>query len=224
MIFGVAFGTLYSENLQVSDWLKWEEDQRFSREAITVLSGQNLKSGTILGKTLVGATAAAAAFAGNTGTGAMGAITVTGDAKRGLYKLVIIEPGTDAGKFTVEDPDGNIIGTGVVASAFSAGGLAFTLADATDFVSGDGFNITVVGGAYKYAGFDPAATNGVERAAGILFMDVDATSADTAGVAIVRQAIVGNTQITWANTATADQKSAALATLAAAGIVARTQV
>jgi hypothetical protein len=81
----------------------------------------------------------------NTGDGVMGAITVTARTRTGRYKLRFIEPAANAGRFVVEDPSGVIIGTGTVAVAFSAGGLAFTLADgATDFVAGDGFFIDVL--------------------------------------------------------------------------------
>lgn len=94
-------------------------------------------------------TASAAALGTNTGNGTMGAITVTAGAKPGRYTLTIIEPGANTGTFNVIDPDGIQIGDGVVASAFSAGGLAFTLADgATDFVAGDAFAITVAGNAF----------------------------------------------------------------------------
>jgi hypothetical protein len=92
-----------------------------------------------------GTTGAATAWTGNTGDGAMGAITVSAGTKVGTYKLVIIEPGSNVGTFIVYDPDGVPISKkGAVASAFSAGGLAFTLADgATDFAAGDGFDIVV---------------------------------------------------------------------------------
>ncbi|NBC37355.1 hypothetical protein GTZ99_12420 [Novosphingobium sp. FSY-8] len=102
--------------------------------------------GCVLTQTL---TATSAAFSGNTGNGAMGTVTVSAGAKIGVYSLVVIEPGTNAGKFTLTDPDGVVVGTGAVAAAFSAGGLAFTLADgATDFASGDGFSLTVAGNAF----------------------------------------------------------------------------
>jgi hypothetical protein len=113
------------------------------------------KGGTRVGVAAAAGTAVAAAYAGNTGNGTMGAVTVSAGAKAGVYQLVIIEPAANAGRFTVEDPDGIIIGVGTVGVAFSAGGLAFTLADGvTDFVSGDGFTITVTltagGAATKY--------------------------------------------------------------------------
>lgn len=106
------------------------------------LSTANL--GTRVGIEAVAGSAVSAAYSGNTGNGTMGTVTVSSGAKAGVYKLTIIEPASDAGTFEVEDPDGLVVGTGTVAVAFSAGGLAFTLADgATDFVAGDGFNITV---------------------------------------------------------------------------------
>ena len=88
--------------------------------------------------------ATSAALGTNTGNGVMGAVTVAAGAKVGTHKIVIVEPGTNVGTFIHEDPDGMIVGKGVVASAYSGGGLSFTLADgAADFVSGDGFVITV---------------------------------------------------------------------------------
>jgi hypothetical protein len=99
--------------------------------------------GVILGAAFA-ATGASAAGSGNTGNGTMGAITVTAGAKQGVYTLEIVEPAANAGAFVVRDPDGILVDNGTVAVAFSAGGLAFTLADgATDFVAGDTFAITV---------------------------------------------------------------------------------
>lgn len=106
------------------------------------LLGNNL--GTRIGIEAAAGSAVAAAVAGNTGNGAMGAITVSTGAKAGVYTLTIIEPAANAGAFVVTDPDGIVIGNGDVAAAFSAGGLAFTLADgATDFAAGDQLTITV---------------------------------------------------------------------------------
>lgn len=99
--------------------------------------------GVILGGTFA-ATAAAVAGSGNTGDGAMGAITVSAGAKQGVYTLEITSAAVNAGSFRVSDPNGIFVDDGDVAAAFAAGGLAFTLADgATDFVVGDTFAITV---------------------------------------------------------------------------------
>jgi hypothetical protein len=152
----------------------------------------------------------------------MGAITVSGEAKLGNYKLTILHPVSGAGAFRVDGPDGIEVGTGQVGTAFSAGGLAFTLADGTpDFVAGDGFDITVSGGTEKYAIMDPAATDGTGHAAGILYGDTDASAADTACTITARQAEVNSAELVWKSGITDPQKTAALAALAALGIIAR---
>ncbi len=90
-------------------------------------------------------TAASAAWTGNTGNGAMGTVTSTVGAQAGVHKIVVVEPGANVGTFIHQTPDGILNSkAGVVASAYASGGLSFTLADgASDFVSGDGFDITV---------------------------------------------------------------------------------
>lgn len=87
-----------------------------------------------------------AAAAGNTGSSGTIAAAVVGAAKAGVYHIVCVEPGSNAGKFTVEDPDGITVGVATVAVEFVGGGLTFTITDATDFVSGDAFTITVAAG------------------------------------------------------------------------------
>lgn len=99
--------------------------------------------------TTVNAAVSAAAGAGvafaNVGNGVMGAITVTQGTPAGRYRLRVLDPIANAGKFVVYDPLGREIGGGNVATAFAGGGLAFTLADgAADFLAGDGFTIDVL--------------------------------------------------------------------------------
>lgn len=179
-------------------------------------------SQTASSTTITATAASSAAFAGNTGNGAMGAITVSAGAKAGAYKLTITEPGTDIGNFIVEGPDGVMVGQGDVAAAFSAGGLAFTLADgSTDFVAGDGFTITVAAGDGKYVPYDDDNTDGSEVADAIAYEEVDATSADKACVVIVRNAEVKNSALQWASTNDATDKTNGLADLVAKNIVAR---
>jgi len=38
-----------TEQNYLGDWLKFEEDNLFSREEVTVVSGQNLGTGTVIG-------------------------------------------------------------------------------------------------------------------------------------------------------------------------------
>jgi len=179
-------------------------------------------SQTASSTTITATAAAATAWSANTGTGTVGAITVTTGVKLGTYKLAIVEPGTNVGTFTVTGPDGVLIGTGVVASPFSAGGLAFTVSDATDFVAGDGFDIVVAAGDGKYVAYDDDSTDGSDVAAGILIYPVDATSADQDAVIIARLAEIDSARLVWAATNDANDKTAGLADLATATVIART--
>lgn len=82
--------------------------------------------------------------AGNTGDGVLGTFTTTGAPKPGTYSLVCTAAATDAGTFTMTDPDGEILSKTVTIGAQVVGGLGFTLADGTaDFIVGDAFTITV---------------------------------------------------------------------------------
>lgn len=183
-------------------------------------------AGLLLGRITTGALSAeATAFAGNTGDGAMGAVTVDAGAQTGTYRVVITEPGANVGNFIVERPDGAIDGQGDVAAAYN-GSINFTLADGTtDFVAGDGFDVVVTAADAthqdKYVPHNPAATDGSQHVAGLLFggVTVEATS-DAKAAAVVRDAEVVEADIGW-NGHTDDQKAAAIAALADLGIIAR---
>jgi hypothetical protein len=74
----------------------------------------------------------------------------------------------------------------------------------------------------KYTGLAPAATNGSQNAAGILWADVDATDADAPGVVILRgPAIANRHEIVWPEAATEAQITTASTALAALGIILR---
>lgn len=156
-------------------------------EKICILNSAALLAGSVLGKITVGTLAAAgAAIAGNTGSS--GAITATpavaAGSKLGVYKLFCIEPGTNAGKFIMHDPDGVALGIVTVAVEATLGGITFTIADATDFVSGDGFTITVTAaaGSGKYKLSALAATDGSQNPCAILLEAADAAGQDAYGV------------------------------------------
>lgn len=191
-------------------------------DKLTIAANQVLKAGAVLGQVTTGSSAAAAADAGNTGDGAMGAITVSAGAKPGDYRLHIIAAATDAGTFMLTDPDGLTVGIGTVAVAFSAGGLAFTLADgAADFVAGDAITITVAAGSGEYVAHDPANTDGSGNAVAVLFAGIDTTGAAAKAAVVVRDAEVTAAELVWFAGATDQQKAAGQAALAARGIIAR---
>jgi hypothetical protein len=215
-----------TEGKYLGDWLKFEADNHYSRDIVTVLAGsgadRELLTGMVLGRITKGA-AASAAVAGNTGNGTITASPAVGQAaKPGVYRVVCIEPAADGGKFAVEDPDGILIGVATVGVEFATH-LTFTIADgAADFVAGDSFTITVAAGSGKVKQIDFAATDGSDAACGILLLDTTAPDgADRSGVAVVRNAIVSDNGITWPAGATENQKNAAIAQLKSAGILVR---
>ncbi len=135
-----------------------------------------LKAGAVLGRVL--GTPVVTAGTGNTGSsGTIGVVTLGAGAQHGRYTARCVEPASNAGTFELEDPQGRFVGRVTVGVAF-AGELGFTIADATDFVSGDHFFIDV-----PYAGTDgnqvrlavAAATDGSHLAELILAEDADAT-------------------------------------------------
>jgi hypothetical protein len=73
----------------------------------------------------------------------------------------------------------------------------------------------------KYKALEPAAADGSQSAAGILYDAVDASAADAEGVAVVRLAEVNAAELVWPAGITAGQKTTALGQLAALTIIAR---
>lgn len=190
-----------------------------SKDEITVKSGQDLTAGTVMARETTD-TPSSSADAGNTGDGTLGTLSAGVTAKEGVYTVTFVEPGTNVGTFQVEDPDGINVGTGVVAVAFTGGGLTFTIADgATDFVSGDQFTITVEEATFAWK---VLPNDQSEEAAGILWADVDASAAAKSGVAVVRDAEVADASLTWPTTSFSDaDKDKALRELEALGIIVR---
>jgi hypothetical protein len=205
--------TTLNEGKHTAEFLLSEGNGWISREEIVISSAAAaMEPGTVLGR--IRGTASAAALGTNTGNGTMGAITLGAGAKEGVYKLVIVEPASNAGAFVLEDPSGAVVGHGNVASAFAGGGLSFTLADgATDFVAGDSFAITVAEGT-EYAAYDADNTDGTEEAVAVLYRGVPNSASDQAAVAIVRNAEVIEAQLTGIDAAGKKQ-------LAKVGIICR---
>ena len=74
----------------------------------------------------------------------------------------------------------------------------------------------------KFTKLTPAATNGSQNAAGILWAGVDASAADAPGVLILRgPALVNRHEIIWPEGASEAQITAATTALGALGIILR---
>ena len=212
---------------QQSSVVKYECFPDFTRESLTLLAGDGAARvvgiGVLIG--MMSATAVAADIvAGNTGNGILTLAdpAVAAGARPGVYQAICIEPAANAGTFEVFGPDGVSIGTATVAVAFD-GEVKFTIADgSTDFVAGDAFRITVPEGT-KAVAWDPDATDGSAIATGVaIAQGYAADGADGHVLAIVRgPALIAADGIAWPEGASSDEKAAALASLAARGIIAR---
>lgn len=155
----------------------------------------------------------------NTGNGTCSAVTANGyAASLGQYTVEF----DDATHFVVSAPNGQEIGHGVAGTAFSAGGLNFTItAGGTAFVPGDSFVITVAAGAGLWVTCTATATDGSQNAAGICFGVSDASLNNVHGAIVTRQCEVNTSELVWDPSMNAASQAAALALLAVAGIIAR---
>lgn len=166
---------------------------------------------------------------GGTGTGTISALSLGPDARPGRYQVVNIQAITNGGLWQVFNPAGNSIGEylqtagSTTATAFTSRQINFTITDATDFIVGNSFEVTVFNTlSGKVVAWNPVGTfDGTHRASGILYDNVDATSADTPGVLIANFAAVMKGALEWGAAITSAQKESAYTELAARGIVAR---
>ena len=150
---------------------------------VTILTGNSLARGTVLGKI----TKAAGAVDDSgvvTGNGTVTAVTLGAKAKLGDYLVECIAAAANGGTFKVLDPDGQRLDDASVGTAYTSPQINFTVNDgSTDFAVGDAFVIPVVAGSLKAKIVNSAAVDGSQAPYGILAEAVDATSADKVGVA-----------------------------------------
>jgi hypothetical protein len=155
-------------------------------KAITILTGLVLVLGTLLGKILLGAATAAAKTGGNTGDGTltMDATTpILARAKVGVYTVRCIAAAANAGTLRVTDPEGYVLGDVAVGGTF-ANQIKFATADgATDFIVGDGFDITIAAGSGKYKAYDADNVDGSQYPELVLAEAIDSTAGDQKAVA-----------------------------------------
>lgn len=146
---------------------------------VTLLSGQNLVRGTVVGRIDKGS--ATIASGTNTGGGTCtGTVTLGSYAKTGIYKLKCVFTASNSGTFIVTTPTGERLPDAVVATAYVSDHISgFTINDVgTDFAVGDTFTVTVAVGSAKWKAFNAANTDGSEVPRGILADATDASDAD----------------------------------------------
>lgn len=219
--------TKVTEARRAGEFILSEAPGYRSRETVVIDSSQTLLAGQVLGKITQGAKTATPAAGVPAPAGAtISTATAALNTKVGTHLFTCIVGGAGAAsKWRHTDPDGKVIGVATAGTPYAGGGLsAITITDSgADPSAGETFGVpvTMAAASDRYVMHDPEALNGVEVAAGILFDAVTTGAGETAkAVAIVRDAEVNLALLDW-DDQDAGEKTAALATLAAAGIIAR---
>lgn len=205
--------TVLTEAPRPGEAIVSEAENYGSREAIVVTASQTLVANQVIGRVVTAATVgAAAAVAGNTGNGtvAAGNPAFLGTVQPGTYRVTF----TAATRFQVFDPAGRLVGAGVTGTAFS-NQIVFTItAGGTPFAAGDAFTIAVSALTVRWGAFDPAATDGRQVPAGMIFDKVTTGVGATAkAVAFVRNCQLNAQKLQWLTGITTDQRNAAIAAL-----------
>lgn len=142
-----------------------------------------IPSGAVMGVISVGAITAAAKSGGNTGNGTCTSLSTRDGAVAGVYTVRMIRVATHIFDFEVKNPNGDQIGFGTVEGAgatfvFSKE-IQFTLTDgSTDFIKGDGFDITVAAGSGKLKRSVSTAVDGSQYPKYVLVNEADAIAGD----------------------------------------------
>lgn len=142
-----------------------------------------IPSGAVMGIVSLGSVTSAAKSGGNTGNGTLTSLSLKDGAKVGVYTVRMVRVATHIFDFEVKDPNGDQIGFGTVEGSgqtfvFSKE-IQFTLTDgATDFIKGDGFDITVAAGSGKLKRSVSTAVDGSQYPKYILVNETDATAGD----------------------------------------------
>lgn len=153
----------------------------------SLLEDETAVRGSVLGKVTIDAAASAAKSGGNTGNGTfvLDATTpILAGARSGIYTLRVIDvPTTHGSIWELVGPDGVSLGNPVVAGSGGtktvANQIKGVLTDGgTDWIVGDGFDITITAGAGVYRVATSAAVDGSAVPCGIAAHAADAVGGD----------------------------------------------
>lgn len=176
------------------EFLLSEAPGTLSREEITVLSGQDLVAGTLLGCVTKGAvTATGTATTAGNGDFVADSVDADASAQVGNYTLVSLS----ATKALLYAPDGAFLGQYTIGDAYAANGITFDTEGT--WAAGDTavIAVAIAAGSGSYVAYDDDGTDdGRRTAVGILTADCDATGGDTKAVMIARQAEVYGAKLT----------------------------
>lgn len=179
---------------------------------ITVLTGQNLVRGTLIGEITKVCPSTGTAKVGNTGNGTCIAVTAGSKTQLGTYTLRCVTAGIGSATFAVYTPDGLRLYDAATGTAFSSPHINFTVSvGGIDFVVGDEFTIAITAGSGKYKAALLASVDGSQdlETALILGEDADASLGEVTSFAYITGAFNQN-KMTFGTGYTASNTKASL--------------
>lgn len=162
-----------TETTHAGGYIISEANGNRSRESGTLITGQDLPAGAVLGRITKQKAAAPIPTIVGTGTGAMTALTFGPDVRTGSYVITLLATSSTAA-FSVVAPDGTILPNGAVGTAYTSTHLSFLISSAGTMTLGDSYTVvvtadgtpTLVGtgtGAVSGISLGPDAQNGAYR-------------------------------------------------------------
>jgi|GEM_PF-297648 len=142
----IAGGSALTEPQHAGEFLLAERSVN-RRESITVLSGQNLAAGAVVGRVTKGVGGASVPTVVGTGNGTMSAVFAGPEIQKGNYVVKCIAIAANGGTFSVTNPAGRALPNAVMAAGsvtYRSREINFTITDgSTDFALNDTFTIVV---------------------------------------------------------------------------------
>jgi hypothetical protein len=142
----ICGGAALTEGQHAGEFLL-QETSPGRRETITVLSGQNLKAGAVVGRVSKGVGRASTPTVVGTGNGTMTQVFAGPEIQKGNYVVTCITAAANNGTFSVVNPSGKALPNAVLAAGsvtYRSREINFVITDGgTDFIVGDSFTIVV---------------------------------------------------------------------------------
>ena len=133
-----------TESKSAGEFLIAELSMDRCRDNVTVLSGQNLGVGAVIGRVLHGVGRASVPTVVGTGNGTMTNVYAGPDIEQGNYVVTCKTAAANGGVFSVVAPSGKALPDATVGTPYLTSHINFTINDgATDFIVGDVFTIVV---------------------------------------------------------------------------------
>lgn len=137
--------TTYTMVARAGEHVAAEFDANYNRDAVTVLSGQDLAAGAVIGRITKAIAAAPIPAIVGTGTGLMSALSFGPAVQTGSYVITLTATSATAA-FTVTAPDGTALPTGNVATAYTSEHINFLIANGGTMTTGDAYTVVVTAG------------------------------------------------------------------------------